>query len=358
MTFKGRQTVPLLNESSDALQSRPVRKRDPDQSSLPFDAMPDRIEPCLVRSKPSPPQGSDWVYEVKWGGCRLAVHVDPGGVKVITSGGDDWTHRFPAIVAAARDLGTYSAILDGEAVVLDGDGCPDFAALQRSLGGRRGTRASSEAIFYAFDLLYLDGQNLTDTELSARRPALEALVSADRTTAIRLSEQAAGDGSALLAQACDLGFEGIIAKRRDRPYRSGRTGDWLEIKCLQAESFIIVGYEHSPSAPSSIGSLLLAGRNGLDWVYVGAVDAGFDAKEAASLRQMLDRLRTRKPVVPIEGENLVFAQPTLIADIAFRGWTGDGSLRQAFYKGLREIQDNAAIFDMARLRAAKPIAAA
>ncbi|AOF93722.1 non-homologous end-joining DNA ligase [Sinorhizobium sp. RAC02] len=357
MTSKRRQTVPLLNESSDALQSRPLRKHDPDQPSLPFDAMPDRIKPCLARSKPSPPQGSDWVYEVKWGGCRIAVHIDPGGVRVITSEGHDWTHRFPSIVAAARDLGTFSAILDGEAVVLDGDGCPDFEALQRSLGGRGGTWASSEAIFYAVDLLYLDGHDLTETELSARRHALEVLVPADRTTAIRLSEQATGNGSALLAQACELGFEGIIAKRRDRPYRSGRTGDWLEITCLRTESFIIVGYEHSPSAPSGIGSLLLAGREGLDWVPVGAVDAGFDAKEAASLRQMLDRLKTRKPVVPITGENLVFAQPTLIADIAFRGWTGNGSLRHASYRGLREIQDNAAIFDMAALPATKPIAA-
>ncbi|AGS24432.1 non-homologous end-joining DNA ligase [Rhizobium etli] len=347
MTTRRKASMPLLDESGSTLQSRPVRKRDPAQPSLPFDPMPARIEPCLALLKPAPPKGPDWLFEVKWDGYRLALHIDRKGVKVITRGGHDWTHRFPAIVDAARALGVNSAILDGEAVVLDDQGRSDFGALQRSLGGRGGKKVSDEAILYAFDLLYLDGHDLTGTELSVRRHLLEDLISPTSESAVRLSQEMAVDGDALLEHACRAGLEGIIAKHRDRPYRSGRTGDWQKIKCIQSESFMVVGYERSASARGSIGSLLLAARNGYDWTYVGSVGTGFSTNDAEYLRKTLDKLKTAKPAVPLKGKNFVFAQPTVIAEIEFRGWTHDGNLRHASYKGLREVQDNAAVFDIA-----------
>nr|CAD6436556.1 ATP-dependent DNA ligase [Rhizobium sp. Q54] len=335
---------PLLQEDQ-VLKSQPRRPRNPAQPHLPFDPMPDRIEPCLALLKTVPPKGPDWAFELKWDGYRLAIHVEPKRVRIITRGGHDWTHRFPAIAEAARNLGVGTAILDGEAVVLDNKGRSDFGALQRSLGGRGGKRSSSEAIFFAFDLLYFDGHNLTGTELSVRRHLLEDFLDG-ATGAIQLSEEVHGDGAELLANACLTGLEGIIAKHRDRPYRSGRTGDWLKIKCVQSESFMIVGYEQSTVARGGIGSLLLAGRKGHDWVYVGSVGTGFNTKDAEYLRTALDKLRTKRPAVPLKGKNLVFVQPTLIAEIEFRGWTHDGSLRHASYKGLREVQDNAAVFDI------------
>ncbi|CCM70227.1 ATP-dependent DNA ligase (plasmid) [Sinorhizobium meliloti Rm41] len=284
------------------------------------------------------------MFEVKWDGYRLAIHIEPKGVRIITRGGHDWTHRFPAIAEATSKLGVGTAILDGEAVVLDEEGRSDFGALQRSLGGRGGKRSSTESVFFAFDLLYFDGHDLSGTELSVRRHLLEGFLDGP-TGAIQSSEEVFGDG-ALLEKACSMGLEGIIAKHRDRPYRSGRTGDWLKIKCLQSESFMIVGYEQSLTARGGLGSLLLAGRKGHDWIYVGSVGTGFNTKDAEYLRKTLDRLKTSKPAVPLKGKNLVFAQPTLIAEIEFRGWTHDGSLRHASYKGLREVQDNAAVFDM------------
>lgn len=334
---------PLLQDGSFTAKSQPRRKRDPAQPNLPFDPMPDRVEPCLASLKTAPPTGTDWAYEIKWDGYRLAIHIEPKGVRIITRGGHDWTHRFPAIAAAARELGVGTAILDGEAVVLNAQGRSDFGALQRSLGGRGGKRASTESILFAFDLLYFDGHDLTKTELAVRRHLLEDLLEG-AAGAIQLSEETEGDGDELLAKACSLGMEGIVAKHRDSPYRSGRTGDWLKIKCVQSESFVIVGYEQSAAARGGIGSLLLAGRRGHDWVYVGAVGTGFREKDATYLKKTLDTLKTRTPVIPLKGKDYVFAQPTLIAEIEFRGWTDDGNLRHASYKGLREVQDNAAVY--------------
>lgn len=338
---------PLLREPSVA-RSKPRKRRDPEQPQLPFDKMPERIEPALALLKAAAPSAGNWAYELKFDGYRLAVHIDPKGVRILTRGGHDWTNRFPEIALAASKLGVGTAILDGEAVVLDEEGRSDFGALQRSLGGRGGKRVSSEAVFYAFDLLYFDGHLLTETELSVRRHLLTDLIGEGSDGSIRLSEEIEGDGDELLQAACDLGLEGIIAKDRDTKYRSGRTRDWLKIKCVQSESFVIVGYEKSTVARGGIGSLLLAARKADGWVSVGSVGTGFKERDATELKATLDKLKITKPVVPLKGKNYVFSAPTLIAEINFRGWTDDGSLRHASYKGLRERQDNADIYAIGR----------
>lgn len=328
------------NEAILGPDTRPTR-----QAPLFRDPMPERVEPCLATLSPKMPVGSQWAYEIKWDGYRLHVHIEPAGVRIITRGGHDWTHRFPAIAAAATALGAGTAILDGEAVVLDEQGRSSFAALQQVLGGRGGKRVAPEAMFYAFDALYLDGMDLRDRSLDERRGELDRLLApADPKGWIRLSEEVADDGGVLLRHACAMGLEGIIAKDRRRPYRSGRGTDWLKIKCIDSEGFLIIGYEPSAVARGGLGRLLIACRVGEGLAYVGGVGTGFTESVARELRRALDEITREKPALPLKAKRIVWVDPVLVAEVEFRGWTGDGMLRHASYKGLREGADAAAVF--------------
>ncbi|MET3890233.1 bifunctional non-homologous end joining protein LigD [Bosea sp. OAE506] len=312
-------------------------RRNRRQSELRFDPMPERVEPCLALLAAKAPTTSDWAMEVKWDGYRLAVHIERGKVRILTRGGHDWTTRFPTIAHDALEMGLDSAILDGEAVVLDERGASDFGALQRALGGRGGKRSAAGALLYAFDLLYLDGRDLRGMALDERRDMLTRAIRPHGS--IRLSEELNADGAAFLKLACELGLEGIIAKRRDAPYRSGRGGDWLKIKCVQSETFLILGYEPSAAALGGIGRLLLAARNGDSLAYVGSVGTGFTTMTATELKRQLKTLEIPKPAIPIKAKGTIWVTPTLPAEIAFRGWTNDNNLRHASYKGLREEAD-------------------
>jgi bifunctional non-homologous end joining protein LigD len=206
----------------------PLTRRRKLERDLFADPMPERIEPCLALLQGKPPSGPDWAFEVKWDGYRLAIHIVGKRVRIITRGGHDWTSRFPTIAHDALEFGVDSAILDGEAVVLDDRGAADFGALQKARGGRGGKRFAAEAVLYAFDLLYLNGHDLRPLPLSERREMLEDVLAGQPYGSIRLSEEIEAEGAALLDKACAMNLEGIIAKRRDASYRSGRGGDWLK----------------------------------------------------------------------------------------------------------------------------------
>ncbi|MBX5015976.1 non-homologous end-joining DNA ligase [Rhizobium lentis] len=338
---------PLLGDADAPIRSKPRRRRDPAQPQLPLDPMPARADLCLALLKPRPPKGPQWAFEVKWDGYRLAVYKEPSGIRILTRGGHDWTDRFPAIAAEARRLPVSTAILDGEAVVLDEQGRSDFGKLQKSLGGRGGNRASRDAILMAFDLLYFDGHDIRSTEFSSRRHLLEGLVPAGGEEAIRLSEEIEADGDTLLRIACEHGLEGIIAKDRNSPYRSGRGGEWQKIKCVQSDGFAIIGYEKSTASFGGIGRLLLAARKGNELVYVGGVGTGFNERSAVELREQMDRLIIRKPAVDTgRKRDAVFVRPELVAEIQYGGWTDDEKLRHASYKGLRDAADEEAVYEL------------
>ncbi|MEJ1176775.1 non-homologous end-joining DNA ligase [Agrobacterium sp. CMT1] len=346
---KPRTPKPLLRQD-EPLRSRPRRRRDPAQPALPLEPMPARVEPALALLKQKPPSGDKWGWEIKWDGYRLAVHADASGVRILTRGGYDWAARFPSIEQAARDLGPASFIIDGEAVVLDEQGRSDFNALQNSLGAvgaRSGKKVAGDAILYAFDLLYHDGHDLRELPYRSRRHMLEEMLTGF-DGAIRISEEVETNNPGLMLEhACRLGLEGIIGKDRNSPYRSGRTGDWIKVKCVQSEPFMIVGYEPSMSASGGFASLLLAAYDGDELRYVGSVGTGFKERAANELRRTLDKLtwRKKKPPVAYSGRRrVVWVQPTLIAEIEFRQMTPDRKLRHAAYKGLRERLDNADVY--------------
>lgn len=338
--------IGLKNDPESPLRGNRHRKRDPSQPQLSLDPMPSRVDPCLALMSLKAPEGPNWAYEIKWDGYRVSVHVELGGrVRVLTRGGHDWTHRFPGIAAAALALGPATMILDGEAVLLDGQGRSDFNALVRSLGGRGGRLASRDIVLYAFDILYLDGHDLSSLDLSERRMLLDPLLEGSTGT-IRLSEMIEADGASLLASACSFGLEGIIAKRLDSRYRSGRGGEWRKIKCVQSDTFLIVGYEPSASAPGLIASLLLGAYKGDHLVYVGSVGTGFKASVAGQLKIQLDRIQTKSPATGSKRKKAVFVEPRLAAEIEYRGWTGEGKLRHASFKGLRDEEDHVEIYQV------------
>jgi len=312
----------------------------------PPDTMPARVDPCLATLVDKPPDGPDWAFEVKWDGYRLAVHIEPQRVRLITRGGYDWTDRFPAIAAEAPRLKVKTAILDGEAVVLDEQGRSDFGMLQRALSRRPAAHEPDEIILFAFDLLYLDGCDLRRLPQRERRRLLEPIL-AGRQGAIRLSEEVEADGDELLRTACSHGLEGIIAKHRERPYRSGRRPDWLKITCTRRDSFVIVGFEPS-TVPGAIGRLLLAARKGGDLVYVGGCGTGWTHQESVKLRELLEEIGTDAPAVNLKRKGAICTQPLLVAEVEYRAWTQDGKLRHPSFKGVRERADDATVYDLSQ----------
>ncbi len=277
-----------------------------------------------------PPAGEAWVHEIKWDGYRVSATLDAGRPVIRTRNGHDWTKRFPAIAEAVAALKARSAVIDGEAVILDARGASHFAELQADLD----THGSQRAVLVAFDLLFLDGEILWTKPLAERRAALDALIPS--ASPIRLSEIYEGDGAELFRVACEHELEGIVSKRLDKPYRGGRSTAWLKTKCVQTEDFVIIGYQPTSGAVrGALANLKIATFDGTRLRYAGAVGTGFSDAVATALRARLDRIvTTRCAVAGLKGKGAVWVTPDLKARIAYRGLTTAGELRHASFKGL------------------------
>ncbi|WP_334150621.1 non-homologous end-joining DNA ligase [Hyphomicrobium sp.] len=301
------------------------------------DALPAFVPPCLATLADAPPEGADWVHEIKLDGYRLEARIANGSVQLLTRTGLDWTGRFPSIAKALKGLRVKSALIDGEAVVEDAHGVTSFAALVEALEQRQvqGMR------FVAFDLLHLNGVALTPAPLLGRKELLESVLKPSRSRHLRYSAHLAGDGEAVLREACTLGLEGVISKRADRPYRSGRNGDWLKSKCVQTDEFVIGGYLTSSVDSKAVGALALGTFEKGKLVYRGRVGTGFTHKSARAVWQALQPLRsTASPfsaaLTAVQRRGVTWVEPALVAQIAYRSRTGDGLLRHAAFKGLRQ----------------------
>lgn len=316
---------------STAARSKPAptrRRRDP---------FPREIGLQLARLSERAPVGNDWIHEIKYDGYRFVAMRENRRVRVVSRNGGDWSRKLPALRAALLDLPCRDCIIDGELVVHDDAGHSSFDLLQQAFGNDDGAITA-----VVFDLLYRDGHDLRSEPQDARRAALETLLAA-APAPLRLSDTMIGDGAEAARAACRLGLEGIVCKSRSAPYREGRGGAWLKVKCVQSEEFVIVAYTTGHGARAEMGSLLLAqpGPTKDSWRYVGRVGSGLSERGIADLLKRLKPTRTPIELINpptranLRGAKPIWVQPALVGEVNYRAWTRDHILRQASLKGVR-----------------------
>ena len=300
--------------------------------------LPAFLEPSLAAPCEKPPSGPNWIHEIKHDGYRIQARIDGDKVRLLTRHGLDWTARFRGIADALAQLGLGSALIDGEIVVEDAAGISNLSHLQADLQAGRRDRFR----YFTFDLLYCEGYDLTKAALLDRKDLLAQVIAGlPQSSPIRLSEHLETDGPTMLAHTCRFGLEGIISKRKDLPYRPGRGHHWFKAKCMLSQEFVILGYVPSTAAKGAVGSLPLGYYSDGALVYAGRVGTGWSADLAASLRKDLDKIKAGKPALrkplPAGAEKgVVWAQPSLVCVVDFSGWTRDGMIRHASFRGLRD----------------------
>jgi bifunctional non-homologous end joining protein LigD len=299
------------------------------------------VAPELAAPVDNPPAGTGWVHEIKFDGYRLMARVDRGRVKLLTRKGLDWTTKFPTLKKALEALPVVTAYLDGEMVVVTEQGAPSFAELQAELSAGRSERLR----YYLFDLLHLDGMDLTGRPLVERKAALAHLLEGHEGV-LAYSEHFEGRGATVFEHACRLGLEGIVSKLRTSAYRSGRSKSWRKSKCTESHELVIVGYVPSTTQRRAIGSLVTGIHDNGRLVYSGRVGTGYTSAVAEDLWRRLDAIRVAAPPLetpppPESRRNVRWVKPLLVAEAELRGWTSDGIVRHAVFKGLRADKEAA-----------------
>ncbi len=299
--------------------------------SAPF---PPFVDPELATLVSEPPEGADWIHEVKLDGYRILARIDAGRATLWTRRGKDWTALLPDIAGALGDLPVTRAWLDGEVVFMRRGRPSSFQELQNAMGS-----GSRHVVYVAFDLLHLDALDLRARPLLERKALLARLIGRDGA-AVRAGRHVRGSGRRAHAEACRRGFEGIVSKRASAPYRSGRGRDWLKCKCIARQEFVIGGFTRPAGSRVGLGALLLGVHDARRLVYVGRVGTGFTDR---SLRDLVARLtpieQTEPPFSPpprgAEAAGVRWVRPELVAEVAFTEWTADGRLRHPSFQGLR-----------------------
>ena len=305
---------------------------------------PKWIKPQLTRLVDEAPAGDGWLHEIKFDGYRMHARIEGGQAKLLTRTGLDWSHRYSRTIGALQSLKAKSAYIDGELCALNSDGVPVFSRLQAAMDEGR----TDQLVFFAFDLLFLNGKSTAEVPLIERKARLQRLFRKE-IDGLRYTDHVAGDGPRFRAQACRLGLEGAISKRADRPYAPGDRGIWVKSKCLNREEFIVVGWTDPEGSRSHIGALLLGyytddGR----LHYAGRAGTGMSDKELKRLAGVLEPLQVKRmPLAepppsdnrfgsPLKLAKVHWVRPEVVVEVTYLTWTEDNLLRQVSYQGQRE----------------------
>jgi bifunctional non-homologous end joining protein LigD len=300
--------------------------------------LPDFVPPSLATLHSTAPSSPGWAHEIKYDGYRMQARLDRRKVRLLTRKGLDWTEKFPNVAAAVAKLPARTALIDGEVVVEDEDGASSFSALQAAL--KQGER--ERFIYYVFDLLHLDGRDLTGLPMAERKAELARLLPTAESGPVIYSEHFEGDGQAVLRTACLWRLEGIVSKRLDAPYRSGRSESFIKIKCSNAQELVVGGYSPSTALPRAIGALVVGYYDDGRLIYAGRVGTGYTRTLARDLWKRLYPLETSAPPfdqIPraeARRSDVRWVEPRTVIEAQLRGWTADGLVRQAAFKGVRE----------------------
>jgi bifunctional non-homologous end joining protein LigD len=330
---KGDKSTAFLESMAPAGKAKPGRKRKRGAAHQP------KFRPLqLATLVDEVPAGNGWMHEIKFDGYRALVATGGGKVSVYTRTGKDWTDKFAPLVRVFAGLDLPPALIDGEVVACDTSGNPDFSTLQNVLKRGHGSQSESDALsFYAFDLIELDGEDLSPLPNIERKERLEALL-AGAQPPIHVADHVLGAGEKLFDAMCGASQEGIISKAIAAPYRGKRTRNWVKVKCTRRQEFVIAGWKKSSSRARPFASLLLAQHEGEDLVYKGNVGTGFSGDDLADLAAKMKRLARKTPPVEVDrvsARGVSWVTPKLVAEIAFAEFTADGKVRHASFLGLR-----------------------
>lgn len=316
------------------------------QKSKKMKNWPGFIPPQLCLLVDSPPKGKNYVHEIKFDGYRLQPHIKDGTVKIFTRNGHDWTHKFERLAESLAELDCENAILDGEAVVQDKEGKSDFGLLQGALS----EKDDSKIKFFAFDCLFLDGEDLRPFSLRERKDRLKKILTKKKKNLhkiVQYSEDVDQDGESFFELTCKHNLEGIISKDADAPFTKGRTKVWTKTKCLQRQELVIGGYTTGKgSRGAELGALLLGVYDKKKFRYVGKVGTGFSRQTLKDLKDKVKRFEQARSAFDLnspKGKDIHWLKPKLVAEVSFTEWTGEKSLRHPVFVGLREDKSSSEI---------------